>query len=52
MNRLIGYIKAISLRLRWLFMSPKERYPYLWAITRKMGGGGSAVRYAVAIVNR
>jgi len=36
MNGLIEFIKSISFHLRWNFMSPKERYPYLWAKTRKL----------------
>ena len=37
MNGLIGYVKSISFHLRWIFMSPHERYAYLWARTKKLG---------------
>jgi len=33
-------------------MSPKERYAYLWAITKKQGDWGSAVRYAAVGANK
>ena len=37
MNELVGYIKSLSFHLRWLFLSPQERYAYLWARTKKLG---------------
>jgi hypothetical protein len=36
MTVLAGYVKSISFRLRWMFMSPKDRYVHLWANTRKL----------------
>ena len=35
MNELIGYVKSLSFRLKWLFLSPQERYAYLWDKTKK-----------------
>jgi hypothetical protein len=43
---------AILLRLRWVFMSPRAKYMYLWAQTKKLGDGGSAIRYGAAIAHR
>jgi hypothetical protein len=37
MKRLIRYVKAISFRLRGIFMSPQERYASLWSKTKKLG---------------
>jgi hypothetical protein len=37
MKELIGYIKSLSFHLRWLFLSPQERYAYLWAKTKNLG---------------
>jgi hypothetical protein len=51
MNRFIRYAKSTSLRLKWIFMSPRGRYAYLWAKTRRLGGGGSSVRYTAAIAH-
>jgi len=28
--RIVDYVKKILFRLRWLTMSDKERYAYLW----------------------
>jgi hypothetical protein len=36
MKELIESIKSISFHLRWIFMSSRERYPYLWARTKKL----------------
>ena len=36
MNGLIEYIKSISFNVRWMFMSPKERYAHLQAKTKKL----------------
>jgi hypothetical protein len=36
MKGLIESIKLISFHLRWIFMSSWERYPYLWARTKKL----------------
>jgi hypothetical protein len=52
MKKFMAHFNTISLRLRWIFMSPRAKYKYLWAKTKKVGDGGSAVRYAAAIVNR
>ncbi len=43
MNRLVRYIKSISFRLRWFFMSPEERYACLWTRTKKLGDFGYEV---------
>jgi len=40
MKELVGYIKSLSFHLRWLFLSPQERYAYLWAKTKKQGDLG------------
>jgi hypothetical protein len=52
MKKLMALFNTIPLRLRWLFMSPRAKYMYLWAKTKKAGDGGLAVRYTAAIVNR
>ena len=31
-------------QLRWLFLSPKERYAHLWAITKKSSSLGYTIR--------
>ena len=49
MNRLIGYVKLASFHLRWPLMSPKERYPYLWARTKKLGDLGHAVQNTAVV---
>jgi hypothetical protein len=36
MKKTNRYVKPISFRLRWLFMSPQERYSRLWARTKKL----------------
>ncbi len=36
MNGLHGYVKSIPFRLRWIFISPKDRYAHLWANTKKL----------------
>ena len=38
MNILIGYLKSISFHLKWVFLSPKERYAILWAKTLRSSG--------------
>jgi len=43
MNGLIEYIKSISFNVRWMFMSPKERYAHLWAKTKKLNDLGYTV---------
>jgi len=48
MNRLIVYVKSISFHLRWIFMSARGRYAYLWARTKKMGDLGYEVRSSAA----
>ena len=40
MKGLIGQIKSLSFHLRWLFLSPQERYRYLWTKTKKLGDLG------------
>jgi hypothetical protein len=52
MKELLRFLKKVSLRFTWVFMSPREKYRYLWSITKKMGDGGSAARYTAAISNR
>ena len=42
-NGLIGGVKMIFFRLRWLFLSPGKRYAYLWARTRKLANFGSMI---------
>ena len=51
MNILVEYFKLISLRLKWLFMTPLEKYAHFWAVTSKLNGG-SALRYTAAIAHR
>jgi hypothetical protein len=41
MNKLIIYIKAMSFRLKWTFMSPCDKYGCLWGKTKKLGNLGS-----------
>ncbi len=36
MNELMGRVKSVSVHLRWIFMSPQERYTHLWAKTKKL----------------
>jgi len=36
MLRLNGCVEIVSLRMRWIFMSPKKRYAYLWSKTKKL----------------
>jgi hypothetical protein len=36
MKRTNRYVKPISFRLKWFFMSPQERYSRLWARTKKL----------------
>jgi len=36
MNGLVEFVKSISFHLKWIFMSPRERYAHLWATTRKL----------------
>jgi hypothetical protein len=52
MKRLIGYIEPLLFQMKWIFMSPKERYASLWAKTKKLGDFGSAARYAEARLNK
>jgi hypothetical protein len=52
MKRWIGYINSISFRLRWIFMSSRGRYPYLWAKTKKMGDWGYTVRNTVVSTDK
>jgi hypothetical protein len=52
MKTVTGYITLISSRLRWLFMTPPQKYACLWAKTKKLGDGGSAARYAATIANK
>ena len=37
MNRLIWHVNSILLRMSWIFMSPQEKYAYLWAKTKNQG---------------
>jgi len=37
MRKLTRKVKSITLRTKWIFMSPKERYAFLWARTQKLG---------------
>ena len=32
--RIVNYINQLRFRLRWLTMSDKERYAYLWRMTK------------------
>ena len=36
MNRIDSNRKSNLFRMKWVFMSPKERYAYLWSKTRKL----------------
>ena len=36
MKGLIDSVKSISFHLKWILMSSRERYPYLWARTKKL----------------
>jgi hypothetical protein len=47
----IGNIKSIAFHLRWIFMSPQERYSYLWNKTKKLGDLGYYIRN-MAISNK
>ncbi len=40
MLRLKSCVEIISLRMRWIFMSPKKRYAYLWSKTKKLSEVG------------
>jgi hypothetical protein len=44
MKGLIESVKSISFHLRWIFMSSRERYPYLWARTKKLNYLANAVQ--------
>jgi hypothetical protein len=43
MNSLIMYINSISLKFKWIFLSPEERYARLWARTKKLSEIGQPV---------
>ena len=34
--RIVNYIKKILFQMRWLIMSDRERYAYLWNRTRNI----------------
>jgi hypothetical protein len=36
MKRWIVHTKSVSFQVRWIFMSPLERYSYLWARTQRV----------------
>ena len=52
MSRLIGHAKSISLHLRWILMSPQEKYACLWAKTKKLDDWGYIVRNPVIVVSK
>jgi hypothetical protein len=52
MRGLIGHVKAISLRLRWVFMSPQARYACLWTRTKKLYHSGYTVRDTAVSANK
>ncbi len=52
MNRLTGYTRSTSFHVKWLFMSPKERYAYLWRKTRKLDNLAYDNRNTAAIVSK
>ncbi len=52
MNGLIRYVESISFYLRWIFISPRERYAYLWAKTKKLGDSDYTVRNTVVNTNK
>jgi len=47
MNRFIRSVKSFSFHFRWIFMSGKSRYAYLWAKTEKLGDLDYAIRASV-----
>jgi len=32
--RIVNYINQLRFRIRWLIMSDRERYAYLWQVTK------------------
>ena len=32
--RIVNYINQLRFRIRWLIMSDRERYTYLWHVTK------------------
>jgi len=51
-NGLIGYLESFSFHLRWIVMSPQEKYSYLWARTKKLGNLGYDVRNTAVNINK
>ena len=37
-----NYMKKVIFRLRWMFMSPRKQYAYLWNRTRNSWGNFTA----------
>ncbi len=33
-RELVDYLRQVSFQMRWLFMSPRRRYVYLWQRTK------------------
>jgi len=52
MSRLIGHTKSIAFHLRWIFMSPQERYECLWAKTKKLDDWGYIVLNPAIVVSK
>jgi hypothetical protein len=52
MNGLIGHVKAITFHTKWVFMSPQERYAYLWTRTKKLGDLDYGIRDTVTRVSK
>ena len=48
MKRLTKAGKSIYDSLRWIFMSPKQRYAYLWTKTKKLNEIGHTFNNGVA----
>jgi hypothetical protein len=52
MRKMVVYFNTISLRFRWIFMSPRAKYMYLWGKTQKVSNRSSAVGYPALIADR
>jgi hypothetical protein len=52
MRSLIGNIKMISFQLKWMFLSPQQRYAHLWERTKKLDDWGYSIKNLAAVASK
>ena len=49
MKGMMRYMTSFYFHLKWIFMSPRERYGYLWTKAKKLGNLGNDMQNTIPV---